>query len=320
MSDTAPSITGIEDILFGVEDMDNACRFLELYGLKEIARDAAQSIWESLDGSTITLRLKDDATLPAPMIDEPTGRRYTWGVKDQTSLDLISSELSRDRDVHVSEDGLLSSVDDDGHVIAFRITRRRAYEAAPAEINVTGVEGGRPINSRVSFDEPQVARAMGHLVFWSRDPEKSAAFYQERLGFRVTDSVSGNQGILLRAAAHFDHHSIFFLNPGKAPFQNSLQHIEFQFRDMQEVMIGGDRLTKAGFKTVFGPGRHMMGSNWYWYFNTPLGCAFELAADMDRADDGWEPGVWETMDEVKGWSMAYGAFGPTASIEAERRA
>ena len=315
----APMIAGIEEILFGVEDMDEARRFLSLYGLEEIENSAAQSVWESLDGSRLILRLNGDASLPDAIIDGPTGRRYVWGVKDQAALDAIAAELSRDREVRSTNDGLLTAVDDDGHPIAFRITQRRPYDAAPAGTNVTGREPGRPINTRVSFDEPVQARAMGHLVFWSFDPEKSAAFYRDRLGFRVADTVKGNQGVLLRAAGHFDHHSIFFLNPGKAPFKPSLQHVEFQYGDIQEVMIGGDRLTKAGFKTVFGPGRHVMGSNWYWYFNSPMGCAFELAADMDRADDGWEPGVWETMDEVSGWSMAFGVGGPSTKIEADRR-
>jgi hypothetical protein len=30
-----------------------------------------------------------------------------------------------------------------------------------------------------------------------------------------------------------------------------------------------------------------MGSNWFWYFNSPLGCHVEYDADMDLHDDQW---------------------------------
>ena len=33
----------------------------------------------------------------------------------------------------------------------------------------------------------------------------------------------------------------------------------------------------------------MLGSNWFWYFNSPLGCHVEYDADMDLHDDTWVP-------------------------------
>ena len=32
---------------------------------------------------------------------------------------------------------------------------------------------------------------------------------------------------------------------------------------------------------------HYIGSNWFWYFNSPLGCNVEYDADMDLHDDAW---------------------------------
>ena len=221
----------------------------------------------------------------------------------------IRTELSRDRACELV-DGLLTSTDDDGHVIAFRVSERTDYEASEPLINITGRPTRRPVNQRVSFKDAGKARAMGHLVYWSRDPERSFAFYRDRLGFRITDSFKNNGGVFARATGHGDHHSIFFLQIGHAPFAPSIQHVEFQFGDVQEVMVVGERLKNAGFKTAFGPGRHELGSNWYWYFETPMGPAFEVAADMDRADDDWVPGVWESARDTKGWSLVFGAPGP----------
>jgi hypothetical protein len=33
----------------------------------------------------------------------------------------------------------------------------------------------------------------------------------------------------------------------------------------------------------------VFGSNWFWYFISPLGCHVEYDADMDLHDDTWVP-------------------------------
>ena len=52
-------------------------------------------------------------------------------------------------------------------------------------------------------------------------------------------------------------------------------------------MLAGTRLVNKGYQSFWGPGRHKFGSNWFWYFNSPLGTHFEYDADMDKHDDSW---------------------------------
>jgi catechol 2,3-dioxygenase-like lactoylglutathione lyase family enzyme len=302
-------ITGVEWVVFGVEDLGASRKFLDTYGLIETASTPSRSVWEALDGSGVELRPIADPTLPRPVVEGPTGRLYIWGVADEASLVAIKDELSKDRPC-TEIDGLLTSTDDDGHAIAFRVSQRKPYDAEDCKVNVAGLPNRRGLNLRVSFKDAGRPRALGHIVFWSRDPERSFAFYRDRLGFRVTDSYKNNGGIFARAKGHGDHHSIFFLQIGELPIKPSLQHMEFQFGDVQEVMVVGHRLHGAGFQTAFGPGRHELGSNWYWYFHSPLGTAFEVSADMDRADDNWQPGVSESLEAAKGWALALAAPNP----------
>ena len=49
----------------------------------------------------------------------------------------------------------------------------------------------------------------------------------------------------------------------------------------------GRRFSEKGYETFWGPGRHIFGSNWFWYFNSPVGCHVEYDADMDLHDDDW---------------------------------
>lgn len=85
----------------------------------------------------------------------------------------------------------------------------------------------------------------------------------------------------------------------------SFQHTEFSFGDVQDVMAGGYKLTRAGYETAFGPGRFDLGSNWFWYLKTPMGGAFELGADMDQIDDSWVPGEFDNPGVTGGWHFNF---------------
>lgn len=297
-------ITGVESVVFGVEDIDECRRFFEIYGLTETVNTGDLSVWEALDGSSIELRRVADPALPPAVVPGSTGRRYVWGVRNASVLEAIAAELRGKRPM-AFENGEVTTVDNDGHTLTFRVSRRRPYEAESPKINIEGAKPQRAVNERVAFRRSPKARALGHVVYWSKDPAKSMEFYLDTLGFRITDGLRNNGGAFIRAHGHHDHHSAFFINLQDRPFQASLQHVEFAFADMHEVLMVGDSLTRAGFKTGFGPGRHELGSNWYWYFITPMGCAFEIAADIDLADENWVPGMHDSLNDVVGWSLAY---------------
>lgn len=292
------NIVGVDTAIFGVEDLDAARKFIREYGMAETEHGAAGASFQALDGSGVVLRRASDTSLPIANVSGSTGRETIWGVKDKDALEAIGAELSKDRQVRRDADGVLHTIDDEGLAIAFQVTRRHAYDAKPKPHNVPGFAPARGMNNRVDFAEPGKPRAVGHIVFWSDDPDRSMRFYVDRLGFRVTDHVGHKQGVFLRAAGSHDHHNLFFI--GRPDAKVSFQHLECHFGDFQEVMVGGSILDRSGWKTARGPGRHILGSNYYWYFMTPMGGAFELSADMDQVDENWVPGEWDTLGDVAG--------------------
>ncbi|MDE2597875.1 MAG: VOC family protein [Sphingomonadales bacterium] len=292
------NITGPESLIMGVDDLDASRRFLGLYGLSELDHGAAGASFEALDGSGVELRLLDDPSLPAANVRGPTLRASVWGVGSQADLDAIAEELARDRKVRWV-DGVVQSADDDGNALYFRVSQRRPYQAGGFACNVAGHKVER-FNSRVDFDNHGPARQMGHVVYWCNDPKQSIQFYRDRLGFRITDSFRDNMGVFARSSGHSDHHSLFLMRP----FDDtppSFQHAEFTFGNVQDVFAGGYKLDKAGYATARGPGRFELGSNWYWYFKTPMGGAFELGADMDQVDDDWVAGEFDNAGVTGGW-------------------
>jgi hypothetical protein len=71
------------------------------------------------------------------------------------------------------------------------------------------------------------------------------------------------------------------------PFMKGCEHFTFHMGGPTELMLAGTRFVEKGYQSFWGPGRHKFGSNWFWYFNSPLGCHVEYDADMDQHDAHW---------------------------------
>jgi catechol 2,3-dioxygenase-like lactoylglutathione lyase family enzyme len=127
---------------------------------------------------------------------------------------------------------------------------------------------------------------LSHVVYFTPDMPKMESFYVDRLKFMVTDRFN-NLGPFLRPQANDDHHCLFLLHT--PPYMQGLEHVAFHMRGPTELMFAGSRMVAKGYESFWGPGRHMFGSNWFWYFNSPMGVHVEYDADMDKHDENWVP-------------------------------
>jgi len=280
------NIIGPDALVFGVDDVAACSQYLSDYGLKPVDAGPAGGRFEALDGTAIVLAHKDDPALPASLGTASMLRKTIYGVADQQTLGAIGAELSRDREVKRLPDGSIETVDDMGFVLGFQVTARRAL-ALPAEaINAPYAPAGRPANV-VGVDENAAAlpRTLSHVVYFVPDAAKAEAFYVERLGFACTDRLLG-AGPFLKPAGTDDHHTLFMIQT--PPFMKGCEHFTFHMGGPTEVLQAGTRFVNKGYQSFWGPGRHKMGSNWFWYFNSPLGCHVEYDADMDLHDQSWQ--------------------------------
>ena len=74
------TILGIEQITYGVTDLDTCRRFLADWGLTEVSADANGARFETLNGARVLAVRHDDSALPPAMEEGPTLREVTWGV------------------------------------------------------------------------------------------------------------------------------------------------------------------------------------------------------------------------------------------------
>ena len=122
-----------------------------------------------------------------------------------------------------------------------------------------------------------------------------------QLGFKITDSYPG-RGHFLRGGASHHHHNLFLLDPGIG--KRGFHHMAFEVGSMHELFGGGNNMTRNGWDTMLGPGRHPISSCYFWYFKNPCGGAAEYDFDTDIVTDEWVPRDWApTPESFAEWAL-----------------
>jgi catechol 2,3-dioxygenase-like lactoylglutathione lyase family enzyme len=278
------NIIGPDELVFGVDDVAACAEYLTDYGLRPVDVTARGGRFEAMDGTAIVVRLADDPSLPRAMGPAPSLRETAYGVGDDATLESIATELRKDREIQRGADGSVRCLDDMGFALRFQRTTRRPFTAPPDLTNAPGSPPQRPPNALgLTPDMEVMPRTLSHVVLFVPDAAKAEAFYT-RLGFRTTDRFTG-VGPFMRPAGTPEHHTLFMIQT--PPFMKGVEHFTFHLGSGSEVLLAGTRFEAKGYKSFWGPGRHLFGSNWFWYFNSPLGCHVEYDADMDLHDDSW---------------------------------
>lgn len=295
-------ITNLDKVIFGVAEMESSVRFWTDFGLApcESPDERARS-FRAQDGSTVELRTLDDPALPPAIDDDATMREATFGLDGPDGLAAVAAELSKDREVREDPDGTLHTVDPLGFPIAFRVSRKIPVTAPPIEYN----RPGRPdrLNTRGLILKSARPLEMTHTVYMIDDPDTVVPFYVDRLGFIVSDCYPG-RGYFMRGGSSNHHHDLFLLNVGG---KRGYHHLAFELGSVHELFGGGLNMTRKGWRTALGPGRHPISSCYFWYFDCPSGGAAEYDFDSDAVDERWEPGTFEqTPENFAEWCLAAG--------------
>jgi catechol 2,3-dioxygenase-like lactoylglutathione lyase family enzyme len=144
--------------------------------------------------------------------------------------------------------------------------------------------------------ERAAPRRLGHVLFFTPDPEAAERFYTGVLGFRVSDRVPGLLSFLRCAT---DHHTIAFAKSSHRGFH----HASYEVGSFDEIGVGAMWLQSRGCKAGWGVGRHAIGSNLFYYARDPWGSYAEYFYDMDYIpeDAMWEPRAWDVRHAVYCW-------------------
>ncbi len=300
------SLQGIDAVVFGVADMAEAKRFLDDWGVAPVSGDADKLVYRTRDGAEVIVRPKSAADLPPPIEDGNTVREVIWGAADQAELDETVNRIRGLPSFRTGADGLPRVTDPNGLSLAFRISKRKPVAVKPTPVNAPGAH--QRVNQRSPVHGQANPINIGHVVVFAADFAAMRAFYTETLGFAISDEYPGH-GVFTRCQKVGEHHNLFMLNrPGRPGFN----HVAFTLTDIHEVIGGGIAMSKKGWKTEIGPGRHPISSAYFWYFENPLAAPLEYYADEDFCTEEWKPGTFERKPELFAeWAIAGGIDGAT---------
>ena len=130
---------------------------------------------------------------------------------------------------------------------------------------------------------------LGHVALHSPDPERTAKFFGDVLGFRVSDRIEENF-VFMRCGP--EHHAMNFARGT----DGRLHHLAFELRDASHMHQACDLLGRNRVQILWGPVRHGPGHNVAVYHYDPDRHLIELYYSMDMMLDEelgyFEPRPW----------------------------
>ncbi len=214
--------------------------------------------------------------------------KIALGAEDAAAVDALAAVL-RENSVGILAGPGPQADSADGFGVSFRDPEGRLLEVSAG------------LRQHDVMDRGYGPDRLSHIVLNSVDVPTSRAFYTGVLGFEVSDTYENDVMVFLRCNEM--HHCIVL-----APAQwTSLNHVAFEVESGDEVMKSLGRMRKAGFDTIWGPGRHGPGGNVFCYFTDPVGNVIEYTAELLHVDDSWEPQVWQrTPENADVWGTSGG--------------
>jgi catechol 2,3-dioxygenase len=139
-------------------------------------------------------------------------------------------------------------------------------------------------------------RRLGHVLLFTPDVDRQIAFYTRALGLRLSDR---SRSVIAFLRCSTDHHNLAFA----ASTGPGFHHGSFQVGSVDEIAMGAAHMQEAGWPAGWGLGRHVIGSNYFYYTRDPWGSFAEYYHDLDYIpeDCAWEARDFPEQDALSVW-------------------
>ena len=272
-------ITHLRHVDLAVPDFETQRAFYkDTWGLTEVGTDSGLSFLAA-EGSP------EQYCVRVRRADEKRLDLVSFGMTDASAVDALAAKLGSEGVQLISEPATLQTAGG-GYGFRFFDGDGRTVEVSSdvATRQHRAIEAGEAIPVRLS-----------HTVFNSPDIHKTRAWWETHLGFKHSDSLSSaHMGEMMHFMRCNDwHHSLAIAVGPHA----SVHHVSFELRGLDEYLYGTGRVLRAGYKKVWGPGRHLAGNNTFSYFIDPSGNTMEYTTELQRLEtDEWHPSVYDIGD------------------------
>ncbi len=234
----------------------------------------------------------------------------TWGLRFQDRIDGVIYLRASGHDHHVlslrehSASEVLS--------VTFRVTSREDLEQVAQSVQAAGGAIVRAIEGNpgpdggvvVTLRTPEgyvlrlihgdalhadgavtsnVPLRLSHVNLNCKDIEATSRFFQQALGFCLTDRSK----MMAFLRCNRDHHAVVLADSGI----DGMNHVAFMMPDAESVMRGSGRMVDHGFPIGWGVGRHGPGDNIFAYFVDPTGFVIEYTTEVLQVDESYKIGT-----------------------------
>lgn len=273
-------ITHLRHVGIAVPNYRQAVDFYQnVWGLIPVAEDGGVTFFGTpADPEHYILRVREDRQKRLDLI--------AFAADSTTDVDLLADRLIA-QGVRMDRDPDKLTTPGGGYGLRFFDPDGRLIEVS-ADVELRSY--------RALEEKESIPQKLSHVVINATNVQETKAFYENVLGFRLSDWL-GDFMCFLRSGPQ--HH---ILAISQAP-HNSLNHISFEMRGLDEYMRGTGRMIRHGYRPLWGPGRHGAGDNTFSYFLDPLDNIIEYTTELEIVDEEtWEPSVYdpalpETQDQ-----------------------
>jgi len=168
-------------------------------------------------------------------------------------------------------------------------------KAPMGDLNVPVNVRGAPARSAARMAH---ATRLSHMAMFTPSLDRSLDFYTRALGMRIADRAGDI--IAFTFARHgSDHHMLAFATGPAA----GLHHSSWDVPTIEDLGLANTQLRKAGYNIHWGPGRHVLGSNYFNYTADKWGQIWENSCHIDyiEKDAKWEVANYADEDAFYLW-------------------
>ncbi|KUL81457.1 hypothetical protein ZTR_09858 [Talaromyces verruculosus] len=153
---------------------------------------------------------------------------------------------------------------------------------------------------------------LGHCGYVTENFDVSLDFYCQNFNFKPSDVILGPGDSVMMVFFHVDlgetyseHHSFFLAQPGGPLQPGTPHHSAFEVNGIDSQFIGHDYLSEQGYKSFWGIGRHIEGSQVFDYWFDLDGFLVEHYTDGDLVNEdtpiGW---IARDLKDGNNWGPA----------------
>jgi 2,3-dihydroxybiphenyl 1,2-dioxygenase len=270
------AVSGLGYVALDVADMPAWLEFAQtVFGMQPLARD---------DGA-VDLRIDDQhhrfTLYPAA---QNGVRAIGWEVADRATLDALVASL-RERGIEVTEGPAALAAD---RHVARIVSFREPNLNLQTELFLAPEKSASFAPTREISGYNTGGLGLGHAVFSAVDPKAAVRFYQEVLGFNVSDYIIWEDKDATFLHCNPRHHTLAIMNEFGPLKGGDLNHIMIEAKTFDDVGRAFDIVRDRGYPIMMDLGKHTNDHMQSFYVFTPSGFAIEYGFGGRHIGEGWE--------------------------------